>query len=267
MEFLAAILFVFVAGSLTAIATGLGAFPFFFVDEVSDRWRVALWGLASGIMLAASVFGLVREGVNNGTMGEVAFGGLTGVALVLVADSLLDRVEYRPRHIAEADFKKLLLIGGILTVHSFPEGVAVGVAFADIGIEGGVPVLGVAVPILAVFMTIAISIHNIPEGLAVSIPLQEHGLSNWRLVGVAIFTSVPQPIGAVVAFVFVRWARTFLPIGFGFAAGAMIFLVLTEFIPEARSIGRTIEGDGIFELVAGLGIGIVVMLPILYATN
>lgn len=267
MDFLSAVVFVLVAGILTDLATGLGALPFFFVDEVSDRWRVALWGLASGIMLAASVFGLVREGLNNGTVPEVALGGLVGIALVVIADHLLDRVEYRPRHIAEADFKKLLLIGGVLTVHSFPEGVAVGVAFADIGLEGGIPVAGVAVPVLAVFMTIAISIHNIPEGLAVSIPLQEYGLSNWRLVGVAVFTSVPQPIGAVIAFIFVRWARAFLPIGFGFAAGAMIFLVLTEFIPEARSIGQTIEGDGVFELTTGLAAGIVVMVPLVFATS
>jgi len=267
MDFLSALVFVFIAGLITDLATGLGAAPFFIVDEVSDRWRVTLWGLASGIMVAASLFGLVREGLNNGTIPQVVLGGLIGVALVLAADRLLDRVEYTPKTIASADFKKLLLIAGVLTVHSFPEGVAVGVSFADLGLEGGIRLLGMTVPVLAVFMTLAISIHNIPEGLAVSIPLHEHGLTKWRLVGVAIFTSIPQPIGAVIAFIFVRWARAFLPIGFGFAAGAMIYLVLSEFIPEARRIGRTIEGDGIRELAIGLATGVVVMVPLLFVTS
>lgn len=75
--------FVFVAGLVTALATGLGALPFFFVEDVSDRWRVGLWGLASGIMLAASGFGLFREALNYGCSVEVAAGALVGVALVL----------------------------------------------------------------------------------------------------------------------------------------------------------------------------------------
>ena len=264
MDFVAALGFVFVAGLLTALATGLGALPFFFVDDVSDRWRVGLWGLASGIMLAASGFGLLREGLAYGTPVEVGVGALAGVALVVAADRVVDAYEFAPRDIAEGDFEKLVLIAGVLTVHSFPEGVAVGVAFADVGLEGGIPVLGVAVPLLAVFMTVAISIHNVPEGLAVSIPLHEQGARRWKLVGVAVFTSIPQPIGAVVAFAFVEVARVFLPLGFGFAAGAMVFLVLHEFIPEAREIGARLPGGGTPELTAGLAVGVLGMVPLLF---
>jgi ZIP family zinc transporter len=264
MDFLTALGFVFVAGLATDLATGLGALPFFFVDEVSERWRVGLWGLASGIMLSASGFGLVREGLNYGTPAEVAAGALVGVLLVLVAGELVDHHEFEPREIAQADLEKLVLIGGVLTVHSFPEGVAVGVSFADIGLEGGIPILGVSIPLLAVFMTIAISIHNVPEGLAVSIPLHEHGMRRWTLVKVAVFTSVPQPIGAVLAFAFVEVARVFLPLGFGFAAGAMIYLVGSEFIPEAIAAGRPLPNDGVPELAAGLVIGILGMTPMLF---
>ncbi|WP_436903407.1 ZIP family metal transporter [Halovenus halobia] len=262
MSVVANIGFVFAAGLLTAIATGLGAIPFFFFDEISDRWNVVLWGLSSGIMVSASLFGLVDEGLAAGGPLEIAAGMAVGVLLVVVAHEILVDVEVDPRQYEEADFTKLLLILGILTVHSFPEGVAVGVSFADLGLEGGLQLFGLTVPVLAVFMTVAISIHNVPEGTAISIPLRSMGVSEPRMVWWAIFSSLPQPIGAVMAFAFVRVARDFLPFGFGFAAGAMIYLVLTEFIPEALELGDNVPSGGKPELVAGIAVGVAVMLPL-----
>lgn len=255
--------FVFVAGLLTALATGLGALPVVLVDAVSDRATVALWGLASGIMLAASGFGLVDEGLAVGSAAEVLLGGLAGVALVEVADRLLADRDFGARELATADGRKLVLILGVLTVHSFPEGVAVGVAFADLGLAGGVEVLGVSVPLLAVFMTLAIAVHNVPEGLAIAIPLRAMGQRPRLLVGAAVFSSLPQPVGAVVAFAFVEVSRSLLPVGFGFAAGAMGYLVLTEFLPEALETGRELPTRGYPELLGGLVLGVVLMLPLL----
>ncbi|MGQ4555619.1 ZIP family metal transporter [Halobellus sp. GM3] len=272
--------FVFVAGFITALATGLGALPFFFVSDVSDRWNVTLWGIASGIMLSASVFGLVLEAL--GAYVEVTLSGisaepipqrqlallvvglLAGVVLVYVAHDLIEAAEVDPKQYAEADFKKLVLILGVLTIHSFPEGVAVGVSFADLGIEGGTQIFGFVVPLLAIFMTIAISIHNIPEGVAISIPLRSMGVENWKLVWWSVFSSLPQPVGAVLAFYFVRTAREFLPAGFGFAAGAMIYLVLTEFIPEALDVGRRLPGGGRRELLGGIAAGVLAMVPLAF---
>jgi ZIP family zinc transporter len=290
MSLLVNLTLVFVAGLITALATGLGAIPFFFVEEFSDRWNVALWGIASGIMVAASLFGLVNEGLAYASDGlpTLMVGGLVaGVALVEIADRVLDATDiggddghdHGQAHeaathshdhpidveaVAEGDLKKLVLILGILTVHSFPEGVAVGVSFAELGLEGGIGVLGVSVPLLAVFMTIAISIHNIPEGTAIAIPMRAMGLSKWRMVGAAVFSSLPQPIGAVIAFAFVTWAESFLPLGFGFAAGAMIYLVLTEFIPEAVATGVDLPRRGYGELATGIAAGVLLMLPLLY---
>ena len=292
--------FVFVAGLITALATGLGALPFVVVDDFSDRWNVALWGIASGIMVAASLFGLVNEGLAYAASGvpTLLVGGLlTGVVLVEVSDRVLDAVDIGgddssqplddgghdhdsahdhddqahdhdhvidPEAFAEGDLKKLVLILGILTVHSFPEGVAVGVSFARLGLDGGLSILGLSVPLLAVFMTIAISIHNIPEGTAIAIPMRAMGLSSPRMIGAAVFSSLPQPIGAVIAFAFVRWAEAFLPFGFGFAAGAMIYLVLTEFIPEAIETGVDLPRHGYDALLTGIGAGVLLMLPLLY---
>lgn len=255
---------VFVAGLVTALATGIGALPFFVFDEIGDRQNVALWGLSSGIMVSASVFGLIEEGLAEGSMLDIAVGMAVGVILVVVAHDVIVDADVDPHQYEEADFKKLVLILGILTVHSFPEGIAVGVSFADLGLEGGVSILGFTVPLLAIFMTVAISIHNVPEGTAISIPLKSMGVSRWRMVWWAIFSSLPQPIGAVIAFYFVRVAREFLAFGFGFAAGAMIYLVLTEFIPEALDIGEELPRGGKPELVGGILVGVLVMAPLAF---
>lgn len=266
MALLSNLLLVFVAGLITALATGLGAVPFFLVSEIGDRWNVALWGLAGGIMVSASVFGLILEGLAQGTMLQIIPGLAVGVLLVVVSHRLIAGAEVDPGAYAEADFKKLVLILGILTVHSFPEGVAIGVSFADLNLAGaaGVRLLGFVVPVLAVFMTVAISIHNVPEGVAISIPLRSMGVSEPRMVWWAVFSSLPQPVGAVIAFYFVRIAREFLPFGYGFAAGAMIYLVATEFIPEALELGEGLPGRGYRELVGGLVVGGLLMLPLAF---
>ncbi|WP_101296673.1 ZIP family metal transporter [Halegenticoccus soli] len=258
--------FVFIAGLLTACATGIGALPFFFVDDLNVRWNVALWGVASGIMLSASVFGLLSEGLANGAAVDLAVGLVAGVLLVVAAHALIEGYDVHPRKYEEASYRKLLLILGVLTVHSFPEGVAVGVSFAEFGLTGAdtVPVLGVGVPVLAAFMTVAISIHNVPEGVAVSIPLRSMGVPNWKLVWWAVFSSLPQPIGAVVAFSFVSVARDLVAAGFGFAAGAMIYLVVSEFVPEALDLGRSLPGRGRRELLFGLAVGFALMIPLAF---
>ena len=276
MSFHLDVAFVFVAGLITALATGIGAFPFFVLDEVSDRWNVFLWSFAGGIMVSASIFGLISEGLASGarstfipglpvaTPVAVGIGMAVGVVLVIGAHRVISGHDFNPRQYEQADFTKLVLILGILTVHSFPEGVAVGVSFADLGLQtaDGFQLFGTAVPLLAVFMTVAISIHNVPEGIAISIPLKSMDVPNWHMVWWAVFSSLPQPIGAVLAFAFVRIAREFLPFGFGFAAGAMIYLVVTEFIPEALETGEDLPRRGIPELVAGIAGGVLFMLPL-----
>lgn len=259
---------VFLAGLITDLATGLGTLPFFFIKKFSARWLVSMWGMASGIMLSASFLGLIPEGLKaaqeypvfGSQYLSVLFGLLIGVLLVVVARKIVEDIDLDPGTFEEADFKKMILILGVLTVHSFPEGVAIGVSFAEIGLGTGIPILGFAIPAIAITMTVAISIHNIPEGVAISIPFKASGVSNWKTMGAAIFSSVPQPIGAVLAFLFVSQARTLLAIGYGFAAGAMIYLVLTEFVEEAFEEAESIESSGWKEFIIGNLSGFLIML-------
>ncbi|MFB6100816.1 MAG: ZIP family metal transporter [Candidatus Nanohalobium sp.] len=268
MALLENLLIVFVAALITDLATGLGAVPFFFVEEFSKRWLVTMWGLASGIMLSASFLGLIPEGLKaaqeypifNSQYLAVGGGLLLGGLLVILGRRIVDEAEIDPGTFKESDFKKMVLILGVLTVHSFPEGVAIGVAFAELGLGSGIPLLGFMVPAIAITMTIAISIQNIPEGVAISIPFKASGVSNWKTMGAAIFSSVPQPIGAVIAFYFVREARAFLPVGYGFAAGAMIYLVLTEFVEEAFEEAEDMDSSGWLEFLAGNAVGLLTMV-------
>ena len=256
-------------GLFTAAVCGLGTIPFFFVEELGDRTTVLLWGFAGGVMLYASIVGFVYEGLAAGTVPQLVGGLLAGVGVVVLADRLISGYEHTPKSMSSADFRTLALIVGVLTVHSFPEGVALGVAFADLGLEGDLVLAGIAVPSLAIFITVAISVQNIPEGMAVAIPLKTHGLPNWQLFAWAVISSLPQPLGAAIAFVSVSAAREFLGIGFGFAAGAMVFLVIHDILPEALRHGRGagLRGDGRLELVAGLVLGIGLMIPVTLATG
>ena len=219
------VLVVFVYAALTAVATGLGAIPFLFVRELSERATAYSAAVAGGLMLGAS-FGLVSEGTGYGR-GETLAGALLGVLFILATQRFLgeqDGEELVFEAASGEGARKMLLILIVMTVHSFAEGVAVGVSFG-----GGIT--------LATVITVAIAIHNVPEGVAISAVLRPRGVSVARCAGWSIFSSLPQPLMAVPAFLFVETFRVALPYGLGFAAGAMVYMVLVELLPEAYEHG------------------------------
>ncbi|MEX0850979.1 MAG: ZIP family metal transporter [Gaiellaceae bacterium] len=212
-------LFVFAAALVTALATGLGALPFLLVRRPERRWLGLANALASGFMIGASV-GLAYEGAGHGS-GRMLLGVVAGAMFIALTSRLL--VRDRELHLGAlqgADALRALLIVGVMTVHSFTEGVGVGVAF------GGGEALGV-------FIAIAIAVHNIPEGLAISLVLVPRGTSVSKAAGWSVFSSLPQPLMAVPAYLLVEVFEPFLPVGLGFAAGAMLWLVARELLPEA----------------------------------
>jgi ZIP family zinc transporter len=213
------VLLVFLAALGTALATGLGALPFLLVRRPERRWLGFANAVASGFMIGASA-GLAYEGAGYGSE-RVVLGAVAGAAFIAVTSRVLGRD--RELHLGAlqgADARRALLIVGVMTVHSFTEGVGVGVAF------GGGEALGV-------FIAVAIAVHNIPEGLAISLVLVPRGTSVPRAARWSVFSSLPQPLMAVPAFAFVEVFEPFLPVGLGFAAGAMLWLVARDLLPEA----------------------------------
>ena len=144
---------------------------------------------------------------------------------MLITSRLLEDHDLDFGAVTGMDARKMALMIIVMTVHSVAEGVAVGASFA-----GGIT--------LAAFITIAIAVHNVPEGLAITAVLRPRGVSIPRSAAWSVFSSLPQPIMAVPAFLFVDAFRPALPYALGFAGGAMVLMVLDELLPEAYEEGR-----------------------------
>ncbi len=212
------VILVFLYGLVTALATGFGAVPFAFVRQLSPRITAQSNAVASGLMLGAS-FGLVAEGTQYGGW-QTIVGGIGGVLFILVTHAILKRYDLGFGGSRGVGARRALLMIVVMTVHSFAEGVAVGVSFG-----GGMT--------LALVIVIAIAVHNVPEGLAISAVMRPRGTSVLACATLSVVSSLPQPIMAVPAFLLVDTFTRVLPYGIGFAAGAMVFMVIEELLPEA----------------------------------
>lgn len=230
------LLIVFLAGVVTMLATGLGVIPVVVLGRRAEIWRPLLCGLAVGAMSVASVVGLIQPGLDQGSAAEVYGGVILGGLLFFAIRAGLRRREVSVGDIRGADVRRAALVFAVLFAHSLPEGFAVGTAFASPDANVGL------------FVILAIALQNIPEGTSVAIPLQDAGVGFWRQFWLATATSIPQPIGAVFAYLLVDQISGLLPISFGFAAGAMLVLVASEMIPQAfvrGSYARAIVGTAL----------------------
>jgi zinc transporter, ZIP family len=240
-----------VAGTGTALATGLGAIPVFLLGDRAIALRPALWGFAAGAMGVASLLGLLVPALDEGSPASVAGGLAVGIAFVLGgrrflatpherADALLDRRLNRAS----------VLVFVVLLVHSLPEGFAIGSAYAS------------STAGLGLFVIIAIAVQNVPEGTTMAIPMAAAGASRARQFWTAVVTSLPQPVGALVAYALVEQVSSLLAVSFAFAAGAMVTLVVAELLPRAytrgtwrSAAGGTIAG-GLLLLLLSLVLGV-----------
>lgn len=234
------LLVLFLAACGTALATGLGAIPVWLLGARAAELTPFLLGIAAGVMGVASVAGLLIPALEEGSVAAVAAGLFVGgVVLGAARRRLRPETAFMGRRGPGA--RTSALVFAVLFVHSFPEGLAVGTAYASE--RAG----------LGLFVIVAIAIQNIPEGTSVAIPMQASGFSPAQQFWAAVATSAPQPVGALVAFLAVEQVSGLLPISFGFAAGAMLALVAVELAPAAlRGAGR---GLGL----AGLASGAVLM--------
>jgi len=245
-ELIRLLLITFVAALLADVSMIFGVVPFFFVKDLSARVSSSFSAAAAGMMAAASLVQLVGEGLERAPglqAWEVTAGLALGAAFYAAAARWVRQHEdFDIGSLRKAGGGRALLIVAAMTVHSLPEGVAIGVAFGSR--ETG---LGIAV-------VSALAVHNIPEAIAITLALRSAGVSTRACIGWALLTSVPQPLAAPFAAWFIWIFEPLLPAGMGFAAGAMIFLVIDDLIPEA------LEGASARFVAAAFVGGVVAMI-------
>lgn len=216
-------------GWVTCISTGFGVLPFAFVSRLDSVWLGLSNALAAGFMTAASMslffegVSLPPDGLSVSCPARVGIGLLIGVAFIKATEHFLEEHEHlKFDGMTGLNAKKALLIMGVMTIHSFTEGVAIGVSFAK-----------EAPKALGLLISATLAIHNVPEGLAISLVLVPRGVSVLHAGLWCVFSSLPQPLMALPAFIFVEHFVFVLPIGLGFAGGAMVYVGVLELVPEA----------------------------------
>lgn len=226
-----------ILASLAAgLATGIGSLPIFFTRNISKKLLDALLGFAAGVMLAATSFSLIVPAIEKGG------GGIKGASIALMGilcggffidfvDKFFPDTNLLSNAINGKDtndkmnsqLRKVWLFVIAITIHNFPEGLAVGVGFGDGDIANGIS------------LAIGIGLQNIPEGLAVALPLLREKYSKGKAFLVALSTGLVEPIGGILGVGLVQVARPVLPFALAFAAGAMLFVISHEIIPETQN--------------------------------
>src|SRR3954452_22256833 len=222
------LLVLFLAACGTALATGLGAIPVWYLGDRAAALTPFLLGVAGGVMGVPSIFGLLVPAAEEGSVWEVLAGLFVGGVLLGVARRRLDpEAAFMGRSGPGA--RTSALVFAVLFVHSLPEGLAVGTAYASE--RAG----------LGLFVILAIAIQNVPEGTSVAISMEATGYGRARHSSAAVGTSAPQPLGAVIAYLDSQEVKALLPFSFAFAAGAMLSLIAVELLPQAYADRRRVS--------------------------
>lgn len=235
----------FLATVFTWLLTAIGAASVFLTKEVNRKVLDGMLGFAAGVMLAASFFSLLLPALNLATLQNnmpswlpVAVGFALGGISIRIADRIIPHLHVNiPLDSAaegpKTNLQRSILLVIAITIHNIPEGMAIGVAFgaASLGIPGAT--LGAAIS-----LAIGIGLQNFPEGMAVSMPLRREGLTRLKSFWYGQLSAVVEPVAAVSGAAFVYLSQPFLPYALSFAAGAMIFVVAEEVIPESQRGGN-----------------------------
>ena len=238
-----------IAGGLTAV----GALPIVFGHIPSRPMRDLSLGFAAGVMLAASFFSLIipaldaaalRYGEGAAPAGIAVAAILIGMGTVALLNEYLPHEHFRTGREGpdSASLRRVWLFVIAITIHNVPEGLAVGVGFGSGGLQAGLP------------LALGIGLQNIPEGLAVAVALLAEGYTKSRAWVIAAFTGLVEPVGGLIGAGVITLAEPLLPWGLAFAAGAMLYVISHEIIPETHRSGH--QNKATF----GLAIGLAVML-------
>lgn len=240
------------------IGTTLGSAMVFFMRKAMDKKiEKMLLGFAAGVMIAASVWSLLIPAIDMATeQGKVAWvpatvGFLGGMAFLLVLDSVIPHLhlESEKPEGMESNLKKTTMLVLAVTLHNIPEGMSVGVTFA------GALLGNTSITMAGAFaLAVGIAIQNFPEGAIISMPLRSEGVSRVRAFVYGALSGIVEPIGAVITILLAKQIVPALPYLLAFAAGAMIYVVVEELIPESQAGEHSNIGT------IGVAVGFVIMM-------
>lgn len=241
------------ASFCASLGTALGSMGVLFIRSLSRRLEDGLLSVAAGIMLAATFFSLLMPGLEHATQeyGKALYGALAVGAGVLIGALVLFFIHQHAPHehfitgregAENSRLSRIWLFVIAITLHNFPEGLAVGVGFAGGELQNGLS------------LAMGIGLQNVPEGLAVSVALLSVGYSARRAVFIGIASGMVEPVGGLIGAIAVSGATSFMPWALAFAAGAMLFIISDEIIPETHQNGN--QNLATFSLL----IGFVVMM-------
>ena len=240
------------------LGTALGSFMVFFMkNQMNKKIEKLLLGFASGVMIAASVWSLLIPSIDMAKEQNViewlpaTVGFLLGMFFLLILDSIIPHLHLnsdKPEGL-KAKLQKTTMMVLAVTLHNIPEGMAVGVVFAGaMAQNSGITMAG------AIALAIGIAIQNFPEGAIISMPLKSEGMSKPKAFLFGMLSGIVEPIGAILTIALTKLVVPVLPYFLSFAAGAMIYVVVEELIPESHSGEHSNIGT------IGVAIGFVIMM-------
>ena len=239
------------------VGTARGSAMVFFMKRMHKEIERLLLGFASGVMIAASVWSLLIPAIDMAEeQGQIAWvpaagGFLGGMAFLLVLDSLIPHLhlESTEPEGVESSLKKTTMLVLAVTLHNIPEGMSVGVTFAGALLgDASITMAG------AFALAVGIAIQNFPEGAIISMPLRGEGVSRGKAFAYGALSGIVEPIGAFITILLAEQIVSALPVFLAFAAGAMIYVVVEELIPEAQAGEHSNIGT------VGVAIGFVIMM-------
>lgn len=242
-----------IGGGMAALATALGTLPVLLSHQFSQRTYDTLLGFGAGVMLAASSFSLIipalasarLQGASAWGAGGIVGTGIMGGALFLMLVNRLVPHEHfiKGREGGESRaLKRVWLFVLAIGLHNLPEGMAIGVAFA--GTDA----------VAAMALATGISIQDVPEGMVVALALRGVGYGRWRSAGIGMLSGLVEPVAAVLGVAVISLSASLLPWGLAAAAGAMLYVISHEIIPESHREGHETFATG------GLMVGFVIMM-------
>ncbi|WLR52076.1 ZIP family metal transporter [Bacillus tianshenii] len=223
---------------LSALSTGLGALPILFLQNVTHRWRDMLLAFTAGVMMAAALLSLIPEALANGGFYPTAIGLLLGVGALTTLEKNIPHIDLEHTKSGIQIEQKALLVVAAITLHNIPEGLSVGVSYASTVSDAGN------------LVAIAIGFQNAPEGFLVALFLANQRLSKYVALLIATLTGAVEIFASLAGYFMTSYISWLVPYGLAFAAGAMLFIIYKELIPESHGDGN--ERPATYSFILGL---------------